>query len=146
MRILVTGASGRIGRMLVAALVERGHEVKALVMQNDPNAGKLAAMGTVDEVKGVFAGRPIIEVRAEKPVQAMAALDEMPDVEKTSLFGTAVHAVLRSRALSPDDIRSRLAAKGIPIQTISTVTPSLEDVFLDVVDRAARNAPGGTAA
>jgi UDP-glucose 4-epimerase len=45
MKILVTGASGRIGRMLVAALVERGHEVKALVMQNDPNAGKLAAMG-----------------------------------------------------------------------------------------------------
>lgn len=45
MRILVTGASGRIGRTLVAALVERGHEVKCLVVQHDPHAGKLAALG-----------------------------------------------------------------------------------------------------
>ncbi len=119
---------------------ERCHRV-ALI-----HAGRLAAMGTVEEVKSVFAGRPIIEVRAQQPVEAMAALDEMPEVEKTSLFGTAVHAVLRTQALTLDDIRSRLAARGIGVQTIAMVAPSLEDVFLDVVDRAQRSAAGGAAA
>ncbi len=119
---------------------ERCHRV-ALI-----HAGRLAAMGTVEEVKSVFAGRPIIEVRAEKPVEAMATLDEMAEVEKTSLFGTAVHAVLRTHALTSEEVRSRLEAKGIAVQTIATVAPSLEDVFLDVVDRAQRNAPGGAAA
>jgi ABC-2 type transport system ATP-binding protein len=119
---------------------ERCHRV-ALI-----HAGRLAAMGTVEEVKSVFAGRPIIEVRAEKPVEAMATLDEMAEVEKTSLFGTAVHAVLRTGALTSGDVRSRLEAKGIAVQTIATVPPSLEDVFLDVVDRAQRNAPGDAAA
>ena len=38
----------------------------------------------------------------------MRALDEMPDVEKTSLFGTSVHAVLRSAATTPDMLQSRL--------------------------------------
>lgn len=117
---------------------ERCHRV-ALI-----HAGRLATMGTVEEVKSVFAGRPIIEVRARQPVEAMALLDEMPEVEKTSLFGTAVHAVLRSQALTTDDIRSRLGARGIAVQTIDTVAPSLEDVFLDVVDRALRG--GGAAA
>jgi ABC-2 type transport system ATP-binding protein len=119
---------------------ERCHRV-ALI-----HAGRLAALGTVEEVKSVFAGRPIIEVRAEKPVEAMATLDEMPEVEKTSLFGTAVHAVLRTQDLPLDEIRSRLVARDITVQGLVSVAPSLEDVFLDVVDRARRGVPGGAAA
>ncbi len=119
---------------------ERCHRV-ALI-----HAGRLAAMGTVEEVKSVFAGRPILEVRAADPVAAMAALDAMTEVEKTSLFGTAVHAVLCTDELTADAIRARLGAGGISVQTIATVAPSLEDVFLDVVDRARIGAPGGAAA
>jgi len=100
-------------------------------------AGKLAAHGTVAELKAIFASRPIVEVRAAEPVSAMRALDEMPEVEKTSIFGTAVHAVLRSMATTPEDIAARLAKAGLPPQSCTLVEPSLEDVFLDVAERAA---------
>lgn len=110
------------------------------------HGGRLAAIGSVQDVKSIFAGRAIIEVRAEEPVAAMAALDAMPEVEKTSLFGTAVHAVLRTQTLASEDVRARLSAAGIGVQTIDTVSPSLEDVFLDVVDRARPGPPGGDAA
>src|SRR5687767_7148246 len=40
-------------------------------------AGRLAAFGTVPELKGTFASRPILEVRAAEPVPAMRALDAM---------------------------------------------------------------------
>ena len=59
-------------------------------------AGKLAALGTATELKQVFSSRPIVEIHASQPVQAMAILDKNPNVEKTSLFGTAVHAVLKN--------------------------------------------------
>ncbi len=59
------------------------------------HAGRLAALGTTAELKRAFDRRPIVEVRAAGPVAAMAALDRLPAVEKTSLFGTSVHAVLR---------------------------------------------------
>ena len=75
-------------------------------------------------------------MRASRPVDAMNALDAMPEVEKTSLFGTAVHAVLKSTKTSPDQIRSALTGRGLDIAAIDQVEPSLEDVFLDVVDRA----------
>ena len=104
-------------------------------------AGRLAALGTVGELKTAFAGRPILEVRAPQPVRAMEALDRMPDVEKTSIFGTAVHAVLRSADADPDRIGSGLLEAGVPGATWAVVQPSLEDVFLDVAEHAAASMP-----
>jgi drug efflux transport system ATP-binding protein len=100
-------------------------------------AGRLAALGTVPELKRVFAGRPIVEVRAPHPVEAMRVLDAMPDVEKTSVFGTAVHAVLRAGGAPLESFAARLRDAGIPAEC-SVVDPSLEDVFLDVVERSAQ--------
>lgn len=100
-------------------------------------AGRLAAHGTVKELKSIFASRPIVEVHAVEPVAAMRALDDMPEVEKTSIFGTAVHAVLRSSEVTPEAIAARLEAAGIPPVSCKFVEPSLEDVFLDVAERTA---------
>jgi ABC-2 type transport system ATP-binding protein len=100
-------------------------------------AGRLAAIGTVSELKQVFAGRPILEVRAPQPVSAMRALDALPEVEKTSIFGTAVHAVLRSADTDADAVGSRLRDAGVVDASWGLVEPSLEDVFLDVAERAA---------
>ncbi len=109
---------------------ERCHRVTLI------HAGRLAAIGTTREVKQVFADRPIVEVRTLRATDAMRALDTMPEVEKTSLFGTAVHAVLRSAQLTAKTLEDRLRAGGIPVQAVQPVAPSLEDVFLDVVERA----------
>jgi ABC-2 type transport system ATP-binding protein len=99
------------------------------------HAGRLAALGTTRELKATFADRPILEVRGENPVAIMTRLDSLAPVEKTSLFGTAVHAVLRDRQTSADALRSALGASGLAVSSIEPVVPSLEDVFLDVVDR-----------
>ena len=114
---------------------ERCHRV-ALI-----HAGKLAALGTTSEVKRIFEGRPIVEVRGVQPVELMRALDTMQEVEKTSLFGTAVHAVLRHEQVQPEAIAGRLRERGLAVESVEEVVPSLEDVFLDVVEKA-----GGQAA
>ena len=98
-------------------------------------AGKLAALGTATELKQVFSTRPIVEIHASQPVQAMEILDANANVEKTSLFGTAVHAVLRNASTDPAALAAALKAAGIEVTSIGAVAPSLEDVFLDVVER-----------
>jgi ABC-2 type transport system ATP-binding protein len=100
------------------------------------HAGKLAALGTTAELKQVFRDRPIVEVHATRPVAAMAALDQRPEVEKTTLFGTSVHAVLRRSADPEEAVTRALADAGLEVRGISRVVPSLEDVFLDVVERS----------
>ena len=101
------------------------------------HAGRLAAIGTTDELKRVFADRAIVEVHAANPVETMRLLDAMPEVEKTSVFGTAVHAVLRSGSgQAAPVLRQRLQAAGAAVAAIDSVQPSLEDVFLEVVEQA----------
>jgi drug efflux transport system ATP-binding protein len=99
--------------------------------------GELAALGTTAELKSTFADRPILELRAADPVALMRWLDESPVVEKTSMFGTAVHAVLR-RGQDPSALETLVRTAGLPITSLAPVVPSLEDVFLDVVDRLER--------
>ena len=100
-------------------------------------AGKLAALGTVSELKGLFAGRRILEVRTPQPVQAMRMLDAMPGIARTSIFGTALHAVTTSEDTSPAEIAAQLRAAGLDGASCATVSPSLGDVFLDVAERSA---------
>jgi ABC-2 type transport system ATP-binding protein len=106
------------------------------------NAGRLAALGSTRDLKRIFDGRAIVELRGAHPVEAMRLLDAMPEVEKTSVFGTAVHAVVRRGAGGGGDIGSivetlsqRLSAAGVPVLSASSVQPSLEDVFLEVASR-----------
>ena len=113
---------------------ERCHRV-ALI-----HAGRLAAIGTTGEVKQIFRGRPIVEVRGAEPVDLMRALDGMPEVEKTSLFGTAVHAVLMDASVGSEAIAARLGQGGLAVDSVEEVPPSLEDVFLDVVEKAGQAA------
>jgi ABC-2 type transport system ATP-binding protein len=101
------------------------------------HAGKMAALGSTHELKGVFTGRTILEVQSPDPVQSMKVLDALPEVQKTSIFGTAVHAVVRAQGAGAEQIiRRGLQTSGVVLSGLAEVEPSLEDVFLDVVAEA----------
>lgn len=97
------------------------------------HAGRLAALGTGRELKQRFSSRPILEIQSDDPVTTMSVLDARPEIEATSLFGTAVHAVLVNDGVGPEAVGAMLAAQGIRVIATRPVRPSLEDVFLDVV-------------
>jgi len=100
------------------------------------HGGQLAAIGTTDELKRVFEGRTIVEVQAANPVETMRLLDALPEIEKTSVFGTSVHAVLRGGAGDATPlVRRHLEAAGISVASTAIVQPSLEDVFLEVIEQ-----------
>jgi len=102
------------------------------------HGGRLAALGSTSELKQRFAHRVILEIQADKPVEAMRLLDEMPEVEKTSVFGTMVHAVLKADSRDAAVLlQQRLATAGVSVLGVAPVQPSLEDVFLEVAAKAA---------
>jgi ABC-2 type transport system ATP-binding protein len=111
---------------------ERCHRI-ALI-----DRGRLATIGTIPDVKSIFATRPIYEVRTDRPVEAMTVLDGIDGIQKTSLFGTAVHAVAAAESVGAGDLRALLQSRGLQVLAIDRVAPSLEDVFLDIVDGESR--------
>jgi ABC-2 type transport system ATP-binding protein len=102
------------------------------------HAGRLAALGSTSELKAIFGRRSIFEVQAADPVQTMRLLDAMAGVQRTSIFGTAVHAVVEAEPEQAERLlRARLQDAGVGLQAIAPVSPSLEDVFLEVVTAGA---------
>lgn len=98
------------------------------------HGGKLAALGSTHELKQVFSDRRIFEVQADDPVAAMQVLDRMAVVQTTSLFGTAVHAVVLGQTPDIDrEIAAEIQTHNVRVHSVVPVPPSLEDVFLDVV-------------
>ena len=99
-------------------------------------AGRIAALGTVRELKAVFSDRAVVEVRTPSPMEALRALDDVPSVEKTSLFGTALHVWLKPGERDTRPLQQRFKERGLKTESVEFVQPSLEDVFMDVVERA----------
>jgi hypothetical protein len=62
-------------------------------------------------------------------------------VRSAALFGAAIHAVVEDPAFG-ESLPPRLAAAGFPVLRIAAVLPSLEDVFVSLVERRGRT-PGG---
>jgi ABC-2 type transport system ATP-binding protein len=130
---------------LIAALAREGTTVLVTTHYLDEaehcsriaiiSAGRLAALGPLDELRGVFRDRLLLELRSSQPVALMRALDADAAVEKTTLFGTAVHAVLRRGYGDAGALVARLRSAGLDVSGVEPVEPSLEDVFLDVVER-----------
>jgi ABC-2 type transport system ATP-binding protein len=82
----------------------------------------------------------VFEVRTGAPRRARDVLRASGRFERATLFGDAVH-VHASRS-DATDIRSVLEGETLAIHTIEEIVPSLEDVFIDRVARAAA-APNG---
>jgi ABC-2 type transport system ATP-binding protein len=137
---LISGLSRRGVTVLVTThyLDEAEHCHRIAII----HAGRLAALGTTAELKQTFATRAIVEVQTPRPVEASAVLEALPEVEKTSIFGTAVHVVARSPRVDAAAMARALEAAGHAVTAAAVVPPSLEDVFLDVLETAGRQSRG----
>jgi ABC-2 type transport system ATP-binding protein len=109
------------------------------------HAARLVALGTVAELKEVFAGRALIEVSCPRVLEAQERLEKEDWVLEASVFGTRIHVVVTDAATAIRRARETLGAGGFAPLTVERILPSLEDVFIHCIEaedaaRAARPA------
>jgi len=106
------------------------------------HAGRLVALGTVAQLKEVFAGRALLEVSCPHILQAAEGLARQPWVLESSVFGSHVHIVVRDAAEGRRLALDLLEKGGCAPATVEEAVPSLEDVFIHHV-RSADGEPAG---
>jgi len=100
------------------------------------HAGRLVALGTVSELKRVFAGRAVLEVVPPRVGDALEAIASAPWALETSVFGTRIHVVVEDAEEGRRRIEERLASAGNAPVAVERILPSLEDVFIHYVEDA----------
>jgi ABC-2 type transport system ATP-binding protein len=100
------------------------------------HAGRLVALGTVSELKRVFAGDAVLEVTAPRVGDALESIGAEPWAVETSVFGTRIHVVVRDAEEGRRQVERVLAAAGNPAASVERILPSLEDVFIHHVAAA----------
>ncbi len=99
------------------------------------NAGSLIAQGTPATLKKDYLKNEIIEVECDVPVIAMDILAKRTFVDDTSIFGNNIHLSVNSNYKNKSQISESLkAASSINIKRIDPIVPTLEDVFIHLLE------------
>ena len=102
------------------------------------NAGKIIAGGSPRELKENYITHPILEVRCSDVVEAMESIENEPWAVETSVFGSSLHVNVSDEAAARERIRTLLSSRSVGIQSIERITPSLEDVFIYLLEQEAK--------
>jgi ABC-2 type transport system ATP-binding protein len=103
--------------------------------------GRLVALGSPAELKGGLTEGVLLEVIAAPLMQALAAAGGAPGVREVAVFGSGLH-VIADGADAAGPLRAALEAAGVRVEAIASIRPTLEDVFVSLVERADRAAVG----
>jgi ABC-type multidrug transport system ATPase subunit len=97
--------------------------------------GKLIADGTPEELKQLPdvqpAGTQRIEIATPEVTRALRSARKIPGIRSATIFGESIHALIEEH-FDVADLRSRLQKENIRVGEIRPLTPSLEDVFVEL--------------
>ena len=99
------------------------------------HAGRIVARGSPGALKREVIRGAVYEVECPDPVAGIAALRTVPVVRETAIFGTRLHVSL-DREQDIDRVLGALKDAGLAASAHGRIVPSLEDVFISVIDRA----------
>jgi len=93
--------------------------------------GKLMAIDTPAQLKATVIPGDVWEVHAEPLQEALNACDNCAGVLRVGLAGEALR-MITERGMKENELRARLEATGLTVNSLERGEPTLEDVFLSL--------------
>jgi len=106
--------------------------------------GELIALGTPEALKTEWMREDVLECVCDRPQEAMELIENIPGVKEVALFGKGLHVVVEQADTFQEIIRRRLIENGYGVIGVEKIVPSLEDVFVSLIearDRAEQAQP-----
>jgi ABC-2 type transport system ATP-binding protein len=96
--------------------------------------GELIASGTPVELKTQMMQEAVLEVECSRPQDAMGEIEQFPGVKGVALFGKGLHVVATEAESVSAGLKGLLERKGYQVNQIGQIVPSLEDVFVSLIE------------
>jgi len=96
--------------------------------------GTIIAMGTPQEMKTKCMTDEVMELRMPGAEAWADRLRAVEGVKETALFGSGIHAVVDSAETAGPRIEAALTGAGVASYALRKILPSLEDVFVSLIE------------
>jgi ABC-2 type transport system ATP-binding protein len=96
--------------------------------------GELIALGTPEALKTEWMREDVLECVCDRPQEALELIENIPGIKEVALFGKGLHAVVEKAETFQEIIRQRLIDNGYRGIGIEKIVPSLEDVFVSLIE------------
>ncbi len=104
--------------------------------------GKVIALGTPAALKRSLTGHTLLQLDSGQPLETMRALEGLEGVRDVAVFGGGLHVTLDHSGAGAQRatgrIRDKLAATGIAVERLEPIEPSMEDVFVAMIEAEER--------
>ncbi len=102
--------------------------------------GRIIALGTPGELKKSLAGHILLRLESSDVLSSMQALEKLDGVSDVAVFGGGLHVTVADAAGGMSTIRAALEQAGIAITLLEPIEPSMEDVFVAMIEQEERKA------
>ena len=102
--------------------------------------GKVIALGTPAELRQSLGAGHLLSLEVSDLVGAMKLLEKLPGVSDVAVFGGGLHVTVENASEAMEKIRAALADSGVGLTSMTPIEPSLEDVFVAMIEREDRKA------
>jgi len=96
--------------------------------------GELIASGTPETLKTTLMREHVVEVLCDRAETALGRIEGIPGVKEAALFGRGLHVVTDNSEAAMPAIRRLLDGEGQRIERMERIVPSLEDVFVSLIE------------
>jgi ABC-2 type transport system ATP-binding protein len=97
--------------------------------------GKIIALGTPSELKLNTLSKGVMEVECEPLIMALDLLKKEPWVYEAAIFGDSLHVIGKEKTDPEEEVRILFQKHGILLKRIDWISPSLEDVFVSLIEK-----------
>jgi ABC-2 type transport system ATP-binding protein len=102
--------------------------------------GRVIALGTPAELKAGLTEHSLLNLDASDPLDTMRALEGLEGVRDVAVFGGGLHVTVDDVESTSARVRERLGAQGIEVRKLERIEPSMEDVFVALIESEERKA------
>jgi ABC-2 type transport system ATP-binding protein len=102
--------------------------------------GKVIALGTPAELKTGLTEHSLLNLDASDPLETMRALEGIEGVRDVAVFGGGLHVTVDDVEATSARMRERLGVQGIAVRKLERIEPSMEDVFVALIESEERKA------
>jgi ABC-2 type transport system ATP-binding protein len=102
--------------------------------------GRVIALGSPAELKLALGVGHLLNLETSDLLGSMNALVGQPGILDVAVFGGGLHVKVEDEAQAEDTIRQTLRSKEIRIATMEPIPPSMEDVFVSLIEKEERAA------